>query len=61
MDKKRREKNPIRLILAKVLIPTIVIGGLWAIIPHWPYIIVLIILGFWIIVLIPVIGLFRKK
>jgi len=61
MSKKSRERSIIRLILVRILIPAITIGGLWAIIPHWPYILVLAILGFWIVVLLPAIGLFKKK
>jgi hypothetical protein len=61
MNKESREKNVIRVIFEKIFIPAIAIAAVWLIIPRWPYILLIILVGFLILVLVPVIDFLKKK
>jgi hypothetical protein len=61
MNKESREKNVIRVIFGEIFIPAIAIGVIWLIIPRWPYILLIILVGFLVLVLVPGINFLKKK
>ena len=61
MNKESREKSVLRIVFEKIIIPAIAIAVVWLIIPRWPYILLIIIVGFLILVMISGIDFLKKR
>jgi hypothetical protein len=59
--KRQNEKSIIRILLEKIVAPAIAIAGIWYIVPRWPYILLIIIVAFLVLVLVPGINIFKKR
>ena len=59
--KRQNQKSIIRILFEKIVLPAIAIAAIWYIIPRWPYILLIIIIAFLVIILVPGINIFKKK
>ena len=59
--KRQNQKSIIRILIEKIVGPAIAIAGIWYIVPRWPYILLIILIVFLVIVLVPGINIFKKK
>jgi hypothetical protein len=60
MNRQRKRKSLLRIILERMLIPLIAISLVWLLIPRWPWILLVIVSGFVLLVLIGAIKFLKQ-
>jgi uncharacterized membrane protein YdbT with pleckstrin-like domain len=60
MKRERKRKSLFRTILERMVIPLIAISLVWLLIPKWPWLLLVIVFGFVLLVLIAAVD-YRKE